>query len=557
MAADVTTWAKIVPRRDTADPSVGLAARVADPLWMLARQYQFGEFTGDDGGEPVRVDVDVTWTPLTRWHPGTRPTGPVEGLPLDRGHQPLESLVEDDRHLAKVQVPPVLAAVEAGARLARALRAADVGGVADSLLDQFAVVVDPAVSSDASDLFGGRAIDGFSVRAAIGRDAAVVPDDLDADARSAAGGVIEGWVTWFDQRFGYSQRPTAWLADRLEHRFTVAAPHPDGGELVFHAPEYLGQGIGWTEFDRLPGGDPATLGAAADAGQIVSRRQTFRFPQHIRWPGMPVNRFWEIEDASVDFGIVQLSPTDIAGLLAVDLAVTASTDWYVVELPLPIGGAARIDRVIVTDVFGDRTSIHVGPEVRADLGRLYEQAVLDGGTSEAAWFVLPPSLVRRADGPPLEDVMLVRDEMANLAWAVELVAPLNGGEPVDVMSRLPPPPPTIRSSGTPVDALEYQLTSGVPDNWRPLVAVRDGEGRRVFDLGEVWGSQHPQPFTVLVQQIGTILDEEVPREGKRLQRFWQYGRWADGSRHLWCGREVIAGRGEGNSGLRYDLAIAP
>jgi hypothetical protein len=125
------------------------------------------------------------------------------------------------------------------------------------------------------------------------------------------------------------------------------------------------------------------------------------------------------------------------------------------------------------------------------------------------------------------------------------------------MSRLPPPPPTIRSSDTPVDALEYQLTSGVPDNWRPLVAVRDGEGRRVFDLGEVWGSQQPQPFTVLVQQIGTILDEEVPREGKRLQRFWQYGRWHDGSRHLWCGREVMAGRGEGNSGLRYDLAIAP
>ena len=27
-----------------------LAARLADPLWLLARQWQFGEFRGDDAG---------------------------------------------------------------------------------------------------------------------------------------------------------------------------------------------------------------------------------------------------------------------------------------------------------------------------------------------------------------------------------------------------------------------------------------------------------------------------------------------------------------------------
>src|SRR4051812_35040816 len=101
----VTTWAKIVPRRGTADPAVGLAARVADPLWMMARQYQFGEFNGDDGAAPVQVKVQATWTPITRWLPGDTPTAPTPGLPYDRLHQPLESLVEDDRALSGALLP--------------------------------------------------------------------------------------------------------------------------------------------------------------------------------------------------------------------------------------------------------------------------------------------------------------------------------------------------------------------------------------------------------------------------------------------------------------------
>ncbi len=555
MANEVTKWAKIVPRRDTADPAVGLAARVADPLWMLARQYQFGEFTGDDGAEPVTVEVQVTWTPMTRWQPGDTPAGPVDGLLLDRTHQPIESLVEDDRALVGARVPRLTDVVEAGARLCRSLRRAGLDVMVTALLADHATICDPRSSSDNADLFATRTVDGFAVRAALasGLDSAL-PAALDAAQRATATTLLQQWIEWFDGRFGFATRTSAWVQDRLEHRFSVAAPHPDGGELVFSAPEYLGQGVSWHELDLVAPG-PASLGAAADAAQTRSFDITAKFPQRIRWPGMPVNRFWEMEDAAVDFGAVTLDPTDIAGLLAVDMAVTASTDWFVVGVPLPVGGVARIDSVVVTDVFEDRTLIRLGPDVRRDLGHLYEPAVVGGAAMDTAWLLLPPALVRRVDGSPLEDVMLIRDEMANLAWAVELIAPLDDGEPVDVASRLPPKPPTIHSSAVPLDALEYRLTSGVPDNWRPLVPVRDPvSGRRVFVPGQVWGSQHPQPFTVLVEQLGTILDEEVPREGKRLRRFWQYGRWHDGSRHLWCGREVLAGRGEGNSGLRYDLA---
>jgi hypothetical protein len=48
-------------------------------------------------------------------------------------------------------------------------------------------------------------------------------------------------------------------------------------------------------------------------------------------------------------------------------------------------------------------------------------------------------------------------------------------------------------------------------------------------------------------------DEEVPREGARVTRSYQYSRWIDGSTHLWIGRRKRPGRGEGSSGLRFDV----
>lgn len=65
----------------------------------------------------------------------------------------------------------------------------------------------------------------------------------------------------------------------------------------------------------------------------------------------------------------------------------------------------------------------------------------------------------------------------------------------------------------------------------------------------------------IVQALGRILEsnqnlslfeEEVPREGIRVTRSFQFTRWIDGSSHLWVGRRKGVGRGEGSSGLQFD-----
>jgi hypothetical protein len=50
-----------------------------------------------------------------------------------------------------------------------------------------------------------------------------------------------------------------------------------------------------------------------------------------------------------------------------------------------------------------------------------------------------------------------------------------------------------------------------------------------------------------------LFDEEVPRAGARVTASYQHARWIDGSTHVWRGRRKEPGRGEGASGLRYDV----
>ena len=60
-------WTRLEPQSVSGDPTPGLQARLHDPLWMLTRQWQFGEFSAEDAGSPVAVHVGSTTVPVTAW----------------------------------------------------------------------------------------------------------------------------------------------------------------------------------------------------------------------------------------------------------------------------------------------------------------------------------------------------------------------------------------------------------------------------------------------------------------------------------------------------------
>ena len=63
-----------------------------------------------------------------------------------------------------------------------------------------------------------------------------------------------------------------------------------------------------------------------------------------------------------------------------------------------------------------------------------------------------------------------------------------------------------------------------------------------------------QPRTIVLQGNSPfyIHEEEVPRSGAMVTKTFQRTRWYNGKVIVWLGRKVTNGKGEGNSGLKFD-----
>src|SRR5262249_46725759 len=117
---------------------------------------------------------------------------------------------------------------------------------------------------------------------------------------------------------------------------------------------------------------------------------------------------------------------DLVQLLLIEYASSYGNDWFVVPLALPVGSVTRVDSLVVTDTFGVRSLIRpIGdPAIPAAHFSMWQPALRNPQASSAAnvvtnRFFLPPSLSRTIDSSPLEDILFMRDELANLAWAIE------------------------------------------------------------------------------------------------------------------------------------------
>ena len=85
----VMMWNRVEGRpRATKNFDRALQAEVRDALWMLTKQWQMGEFEGDDAGSPVLAKIRMDTTQLTRYQADSHD---VQAFPTDI---PLEAQVE-------------------------------------------------------------------------------------------------------------------------------------------------------------------------------------------------------------------------------------------------------------------------------------------------------------------------------------------------------------------------------------------------------------------------------------------------------------------------------
>src|SRR6266536_1438497 len=132
----VMAWFRIEPQSD--DPQPGpdraLQARVYDPAWLLGRQWQLGELTGEDAASPAWVRLRMTGAPISRLQ--LRGATEVHRVaPADL----IEPLVEGEAE----QDAEWIRSVEAGQHFLAALDAAGLGAEFGTAFRTAYPVLDP------------------------------------------------------------------------------------------------------------------------------------------------------------------------------------------------------------------------------------------------------------------------------------------------------------------------------------------------------------------------------------------------------------------------------
>ena len=126
MDPSITTWNRIEPnpRKSGVKPDLArsVAAQVRDPLWFLTRQWQFGEFRGEDAASPQYVQAKLRYFPLTGWRPSNSPNVGFE--PFDeKNPAPWETVMEREGFY-----PNLSTAVELGLEFERLLMESELEG---------------------------------------------------------------------------------------------------------------------------------------------------------------------------------------------------------------------------------------------------------------------------------------------------------------------------------------------------------------------------------------------------------------------------------------------
>ena len=243
---------------------------------------------------------------------------------------------------------------------------------------------------------------------------------------------------------------------------------------------------------------------------------------------------------------------------AVEFAILYSNDWFVIPVDAPVGVAAASRSLVVTDAFGERTLVRPAPR-RGGLGHVPPRPA--GATTRCS--LAARARRARSRATPVEEVLLLRDEIANIVWGVERLVQSAGGGAVDRHEQYlesvreaaaRPAPPEAWPPNPPGD-LTYALRAGLPpEHWLPLIPQADEPGRlQLRALARPGGDEPIEPLGELLGATQWLAEEEVPRDGVRVVRRWQLARGSDGATHLWRSRRKLSGRGEASSGFRHDV----
>ncbi|THH35623.1 hypothetical protein [Neolewinella litorea] len=586
----IVSWNRLEGRPRSADFPRALRAEVRDPLWMVARQWQMGELTGDDAGSPVYAKAHLHTTKIRQYQPGSRSARPFDD------NTPLETQVECR------PVPLVIAGQDVALDLRLLMgrywsRLLNNAALAATYRTRYALKLPDPTTAAGAPIFAhpevwqqwaavsGRRMDGFALYAYLKEAPGNRASDGIAGAGATQDDLGDSFITWFEALFFQPQADQdAWEPSRLEYRFQLSAP-VGRKEKVLAAEEYFHGHLDWYNLDHDT--QTAQLGAVPippDPTAEASHTNTF-IPTQVTFAGMPNTRWWTFEDGKTNFGEIKPNRNEIGRLLVMEFGLVYANDWFLLPVTVGAGTLSLVRGLAVTNVFGERTWVEAGSKGLDDDFSRWSLFTLNtkGKRKEPADLTLTilPTVPKIQEGKPQEEIVLVRDEMANLVWGIETrVASPNGGSLDGRAAAAETRRYFERLAGiVPADLpefaadLRYDVMSTLPENWIPFQATRlPGSTEQIqlqrssmlrFFTGDPERPRKIKPRNTLLRpglderpvEPYFLAEEEVPRSGVVVSQSFQRTRWYDGRVFTWLGVRKQVGRGEGSSGLAFDRVL--
>ena len=559
------------------DNEDNLAMRIADPLWMLGRQWQFGEFLAEDNGSPIQVTAHYRKLKLDVFSASGDSRTLLNGMPLEVYVEAMEAPIHDLR--TKVRIGQQLERI-----IKRKFEKAAAQNYIRNLRSTFKLSPNKWTNEDKKTLDNGSD-SFFRLMAKKAIDGHQVIDKVEKDESYFSTGSFAGLLPCIKELYSWYKDSIAqpnpgkkecWVPNQLLHKFQVHQKQHSGKlhDICLTAPDYQSGELDWYSFD--------TLDVKGDTyNQLDKEAPDSRLPIHVTFGGIPDKRLYSFEDNKIDLGSMDLEAKDLLRMMLVDFSLVSGSDWYAIGLKMGLGELCWIDKIEVKDVFGVVTTItngqklsnteKVGPQlsdnplevwdvfkIRKETPSYYEQ-------SQHPMY-LAPVVNHRQESEPIEELLFVRDEFANMVWAVERKVQNEMGDTVEGFELhlehhgpfQEEDTPEQDEAGTFVPG--YQLATNVPSNWIPFLPIQISEGSTQIELQRALmlrNTDNDNPTDIeslsrLAKELERVREEAVPRAGVRIQLTKQRVRWTDGRTYVWLGRKVLTGRGEGNSGIRFD-----
>jgi hypothetical protein len=557
----ITAYNRLEPRARTEDFTRSLRAEIRDAMWMLTRQWQMGEFEAEDAGSAIDARLLTSQTHVDRI---SLRGAPGRSYSID---MPLETIVERETvpltQALKVKISHYFLKLHTPAlRTTYLPKYMAAFPFAQGHEDDFRGQVDGLNLYTATKR---RDFDGQQLLNSINNGTLNADAGIDLGDRPTIANYADQLKQWLQRQYAQPEgaNDNAWDPQRLTYEFAAAAPLSVEGQMILDASRHHGGRLDWFSFELDPNGQSISVDKPASVKQFED--PVSFLPVAASFKGMPSPRFWEMEDQQVNFGMLNARTTDQLLLVFAELGLIYGNDWFVIPYAMQVNTLCEIKGLVITDVFGDRTLVRAADEGEENNWQHWSMFNLSNKNEVGSYnrqFFLPAALTQTLKSDPVEQVNFLRDEMANMVWAIEDFIPdatdvgINGDDAADKTGVVPPP--ILGSTAS----IRYVLGTAVPENWIPFLPVHKPGSVQDIQFQRAAMPKLGSPPRDVIKAKGVILnevpppyyvnEEEVPYSGTLLIRSWQRTRWFNGRTHIWIGRSRETGRGQGSSNLRFD-----